>query len=94
MLTSAFIIMYVNTTITVSSIQSIEQVFHNDHHFETITECADAIEKGLKAEGILQNYERDPKGRFIAYTEPSYLGGFRSIVCVKASLPNNMNAKY
>lgn len=93
MLTSAFIIMYVNTTITVSSIQMIEQVLHNDLHFETITECADAIETGLKAEGTLQNYERDPQGRFIAYNEPSSLGGFRSIVCVKVSIPKNMKAK-
>ena len=93
MLTSAFVIIYVNTTITVTSIQHIDQVMANDRAFETISECAEAIETGLKLEGILQNYERNYQGRSITYTEPSSLGGFRSFACVKVSVPNNMNTR-
>lgn len=93
MLTTAFIIIHVNTTVAVSDIQLIGQVGGFEYSYETILECADAIERSLKLEGTFEDYQRNAQGQFIAYTEPSSLGGFRSYACVRVKLPNDMTIK-
>ena len=87
MLATVFIIVHVNTMLAVSDLNLIGQVGGGNYVYETMDECAQAIETGLKLEGNLKDHERNSNGQYVSFTNSNPSGGFSSYVCMRVKIP-------